>query len=127
MRRVAAARYRELLALAGAEITVPYQPTWARPVYHLFVVRVQDRDELIKRLALVGIGVGIHYPIPLHLQKAYEFRDYEKGDFPVAEKLSTEVLSLPMFPELTADQQCSVAREILSFVAAKSRTFAGAR
>jgi dTDP-4-amino-4,6-dideoxygalactose transaminase len=126
-RRVAASRYRKILALAGDHIKLPNEPVWARAVYHLFVVRVQDRAELITHLSSDGIGTGIHYPIPLHLQRAYQHLGYQEGDFPVAEKVSAELLSLPMFPGITADQQTAVAECILNFVCApqlRSRSLA---
>jgi dTDP-4-amino-4,6-dideoxygalactose transaminase len=117
-RRQAAARYRELFAAADAMIALPYEPEWSKAVYHLFVVRTQDRDLLIKNLAVVGIGTGIHYPIPLHLQKAYETLGYSKGDFPIAEEAAAEIVSLPMFPGLQADQQESIVSEVLNFASA---------
>lgn len=117
-RRAAASRYLEILALASDHISLPTEPVWAMAVYHLFVVRVQDRAELITHLSSDGIGTGIHYPIPLHLQRAYQHLGYQEGDFPVAEKVSAELLSLPMFPGITADQQTAVAERILDFVCA---------
>jgi dTDP-4-amino-4,6-dideoxygalactose transaminase len=117
-RRQAAARYRELFAAADASTVLPYEPEWSKAVYHLFVVRAQDRDALMKNLAAAGIGTGIHYPIPLHLQKAYEALGYADGDFPVAEKAAAEIVSLPMFPGLQADQQERVVSEVMNFVAA---------
>jgi dTDP-4-amino-4,6-dideoxygalactose transaminase len=119
-RRAAAARYRALLASADSRLAAPYEPAWARSVYHLFVVRAENRSELVKQLASAGIGTGIHYPIPLHLQKAYAGRGYSKGDFPVAEQAAEEILSLPMFPGLRADQQERVVSEIMNFVSAAS-------
>jgi dTDP-4-amino-4,6-dideoxygalactose transaminase len=71
---------------------------------------VQDRDELQSRLKEAGVGTGIHYPIPLHLQKAYRHLGYSKGDFPVTELAAAEILSLPMFPQLTKAQQETVAQ-----------------
>jgi dTDP-4-amino-4,6-dideoxygalactose transaminase len=115
-RRGAAARYIEMFADADVKITLPYEPEWSKAVYHLFVVRVQNRDEFMKQLGSAGIGTGIHYPIPLHLQKAYNALDYKKGDFPASERVSEEIVSLPMFPQLRADQQSRVAGEILSRV-----------
>jgi dTDP-4-amino-4,6-dideoxygalactose transaminase len=117
-RRQAAARYRELLAAADATLGLPYEPEWSKAVYHLFVMRAQDRDELMKHLAAAGIGTGIHYPIPLHLQKAYQTVGYSTGDFPVAEKVAAEIVSLPMFPQLRVDQQERVVSEVMNFVAA---------
>jgi dTDP-4-amino-4,6-dideoxygalactose transaminase len=117
-RRQAAARYRELFSSADATVGLPYEPEWSKAVYHLFVVRAQDRDELMKNLAAAGIGTGIHYPIPLHLQKAYETLGYSKGDFPVTENVAAEIVSLPMFPGLRADQQEAVLNAVNSFVLA---------
>jgi dTDP-4-amino-4,6-dideoxygalactose transaminase len=90
-------------------------------VYHLYVVRTADREGLMEHLKRAGIGTGIHYPIPLHLQKAYAAMNYRKGDFPVAEKAAAQILSLPMFPQLTAAQQARVAEEILSFISGGAR------
>ena len=73
--------------------------------------------KLMKHLASVGIGTGIHYPIPLHLQNAYQGLGYRRGDFPVAEKQAAKIVSLPMFPQLQADQQRRVAAEVLNCVA----------
>jgi dTDP-4-amino-4,6-dideoxygalactose transaminase len=84
-------------------------------VHHLYVIRVDDRDGLMNHLKKVGIGSGIHYPIPLHLQKAYAALKYRQGDFPAAEKAAAEIVSLPMFPQLTAEQQARVVEEIVSF------------
>jgi dTDP-4-amino-4,6-dideoxygalactose transaminase len=123
MRRSAASRYRELFcATDGDKITLPFEPEWARCVYHLFVVRVENREELIKHLALAGIGTGIHYPIPLHLQNAYTALGYKTGDFPIAEKAAAEVLSLPMYPHLRGDQQNRVIRELAKFAWAEGQS-----
>jgi dTDP-4-amino-4,6-dideoxygalactose transaminase len=120
MRRSAASRYRELFsAIGGDKVTVPYEPEWTRCGYHLFVVRVENRDELMKHLASAGIGTGIHYPIPLHLQNAYTALGYKRGDFPIAEKVAAEALSLPMYPHLRGDQQSRVVRELTKFVSAE--------
>jgi dTDP-4-amino-4,6-dideoxygalactose transaminase len=115
-RRRAAARYRELFAGKDLALGLPFEPEWSKAVYHLFVVRVQDRDEFMKFLGSKGIGTGIHYPIPLHLQKAYVAMGYAKGDFPVSEKVAAEIVSLPMFPQLAAEQQQRVADEVVNFV-----------
>jgi dTDP-4-amino-4,6-dideoxygalactose transaminase len=117
-RQAAAVRYRELFAKAGNAVNMPYQPDWTKPVYHLFVVRVQNREEFMKALGAVGVATGIHYPIPLHLQKAYASMGHKKGDFPIAEKVSVEIVSLPMFPQLTGDQQSRVVEEVTNFVSA---------
>ena len=72
---------------------------------------------MISHMKAAGIGTGIHYPIPLHLQKAYAVLNYKEGDFPVAERAASEIVSLPMFPQLTERQQARVAEEILAFTA----------
>jgi dTDP-4-amino-4,6-dideoxygalactose transaminase len=117
-RRQAAARYRELFAGTEAAVGLPYEPEWSKAVYHLFVIRVRDRDALMKQLAAAGISTGIHYPIPLHLQKAYESLGYSNGALPVAENAAAAIVSLPMFPQLRADQQQIVAGEVMSFTTA---------
>jgi dTDP-4-amino-4,6-dideoxygalactose transaminase len=109
-----AAEYNQLLAETDAVI-LPYEPSWSRAVYHLYVIRTSHRERMMNHLKEAGIGTGIHYPIPLHLQKAYVSLNYSAGDFPVAERTSTEIVSLPMFPQLTAEQQATVAEEILAF------------
>jgi dTDP-4-amino-4,6-dideoxygalactose transaminase len=111
-RRAAAERYCELFREAAAPVVLPYEPAWAKAVYHLFVVRCAGRDALRDALAKDGIGTGIHYPIPLHLQKAYAGLGYEKGDFPVTERTSEEIVSLPMFPILTPEQQHIVVEKV---------------
>lgn len=115
-RRECARRYRELLGSASSELRLPCEPPWAKAVYHLYVIRVQNRDALIRHLGAAEIGTGIHYPIPLHLQKAYKHLHYKQGDFPVAEKLSSLIVSLPMYPQLQPDQQEVVANQVLSFI-----------
>jgi dTDP-4-amino-4,6-dideoxygalactose transaminase len=115
-RRECAARFQELFGSAHKGIKLPYEPSWAKAVFHLYVVRVQNRDQLQKCLAEAGIGTGIHYPIPLHLQKAYADLGYKKGDFPVSEAAAAEILSLPMYPGLGFDQQIRVAQQVLNLV-----------
>ena len=100
-RRSLAHRYHRLLADAKDTIVTPVEAPWTKGVYHLYVVRVQDRDALQAYLAEGGIGSGIHYPIPLHLQKAYRYLGYKKGDFLLTERVAAEIVSLPMFPQLT--------------------------
>jgi len=114
LRREHAAEYNRLLA-GHAEVVRPHEPAWSRAVYHLYVVRVHDRDHLIQYLKEKGIGSGIHYPIPLHLQKAYADRGYAAGDLPVATRIAGEIVSLPMFPQLTGEQQARVIDEVLAF------------
>jgi dTDP-4-amino-4,6-dideoxygalactose transaminase len=128
-RRESAERYQELLGSAEEGIRLPFEPDWARAVYHLYVVRVQERDQLQKFLAEAHIGTGIHYPIPLHLQKAYFGLYYQEGDFPVTEKVSKEILSLPMYPGLGYSQQSKVAERVLEFLSSQqsgSRALAAA-
>ncbi len=120
-RRAAAARYRDLFVEAGAADLPPIEPEWATGVYHLFVIRVQDRAGLMKHLGQVDIGTGIHYPVPLHLQNAYQSLGYQVGDFPVAESVAAEIVSLPIFPTLRRSQQERIVREVMSFVCAEQQ------
>ena len=103
-----AERYRQLLGKCES-VVLPNEPDWSKSIYHLFVIRVADRERLKDYLGAAGIGTGIHYPIPLHLQKAYSTFRYKRGDFPVTERVASEILSLPMFPGLTEDMQARVA------------------
>ena len=116
-RREHAAEYKRLLESADTTLVAPYEPSWSRAVYHLYVVRTPDREGLMDHLKKAGIGTGIHYPIPLHLQKAYTSMGYKRGDFPVTEKAAKEIVSLPMFPQLTPQQQNRVIEESLRFLA----------
>ena len=118
-RRTLAHRYHELLSEAKAAVVIPVEADWTKGVYHLYVVRVQDREALQAHLAEAGIGSGIHYPIPLHLQKAYENLNYKKGDFPVTERVAAEIVSLPMFPQLKQDQLHEVAKCVKDFAATR--------
>ena len=111
-RRELARGYNELFADTEGAVILPHVPSWSRPVYHLYVVRVTERERLQKDLAAAGIGTGIHYPIPLHLSKAYEALGFRPGDFPVAEQAASEVLSLPLFPELSPEQQERVVTHV---------------
>jgi dTDP-4-amino-4,6-dideoxygalactose transaminase len=86
------------------------------PVYHLYVIRVQNRDDLQQYLAQRGIATGLHYPTPIHLQPAYAELDYQPGDFPITEALAHEILSLPMFPELSSEAVRYVVDAIAAFV-----------
>ncbi len=120
-RRERAVEYNQLLA--GAEgIVLPFEASWSRAVYHIYAIRFQDRSGLMNHLKMAGIGTGVHYPISLHLQAAYAHLEYSEGDFPVAERLSSEVVSLPMFPHLTGDQQSRVAEEALAFISQSKST-----
>ena len=120
-RRERAERYSQLLA-AEDSVILPHEPAWSRAVFHLYVVRTDDREGLMAHLKNAGIGSGIHYPIPLHLQKAYRSLQYRKGDFLVVERIAEEIVSLPMFPQLTDEQQARVAQEIASFAEASAAT-----
>ena len=113
-RRERAAEYSRLLA-DNETLICPYEPSWSRSVFHLYVIRTEDRDGMMQHLKEAGIGTGIHYPIPLHLQKAYSSLGYGRGDYPIAESASAEILSLPMFPQLSGPQQAQVVEEILAF------------
>jgi len=110
--------------LAGlVEVTTPAEAEYARHVYHLYVVRVRNRDHILQALANRGISCGIHYPIPLHLQKAYAFLGHRKGAFPVSERYAEEFLSLPMFPELTGQQIDMVAQELRTVVCSPKTSY----
>jgi dTDP-4-amino-4,6-dideoxygalactose transaminase len=116
-RRQVACRYREMFGSIHNPLGLPYAPSWTKPVYHLYVARAQDRDQLQKDLAEARIGTGIHYPIPLHLQKAYSDLGHSKGSFPIAEKVAAEILSLPMYPGLRVEQQSRVVERIIESIA----------
>ncbi|SDU84344.1 dTDP-4-amino-4,6-dideoxygalactose transaminase [Microlunatus sagamiharensis] len=103
-RREAAARYTSMLADVPG-VRVPRSAEGNVDVWHLYVVRVQDRDLVLRRLNESGIGAGIHYPVPLHLTRAYAGLGRGAGAFPVAERAAAEILSLPLHPHLTTDQQ----------------------
>ena len=108
MRRAAAARYDSLLAdLPG--IALPQTLAENEHVWHLYVVRVPNRDAVLESLHTAGIGAGIHYPVPVHLQGAFKSLGHGPGDFPVAEQAAGEILSLPLFPEIRPEQQEQVA------------------
>lgn len=111
-RREAARRYHELLEPLDSVVRLPWERSWSKAVYHLYVVRVPDRTYLQARLAEANVGTGIHYPVPLHLQKAYRGLGHTMGDFPVTESVAGQILSLPMFPGLNTSQQCRVAQKI---------------
>ncbi len=106
-RRAHAATYRELLD--GLPIQLPTELSDRKHVWHLYVVLHPERDRLQAELDAVGISTGLHYPIPVHLQAAYSHLGHRVGDFPVAERVANECLSLPMYPELDRDQMEAVA------------------
>ncbi len=112
-RRKHALRYRTLLKDLK-NITVMSEQPDCESNYHLFVIRVKNRDTVRQKLTGLGIGTGIHYPIPLHLLPACAPLGYHAGDFPVSEQLAREILSLPMFPEMTEQQQDAVIAALRS-------------
>jgi len=96
-------------------IITPFEPSWSKSFYHLYIIRTQKRDELQKFLLDNGINTGLHYPIPLHLQNAYQRAGLTNGKYPITEKVAKEILSLPMFPGLTSDQIEYVTSKIKQF------------
>ena len=114
-RRENAAYYNELLSNISG-ITIPVEADFAGSVYHLYVILVDQRDDLQKFLSDRGIATGLHYPLPLHLQKAYSHLGHKKGSFPVTEMVARRLLSLPMYPELTREQIEYVAQSIKDFM-----------
>jgi dTDP-4-amino-4,6-dideoxygalactose transaminase len=110
----AAVKYGEALKGVG-DLTLPEIPEAGSHIFHLYVVRTSKRTELMKHLQEKGIGAGIHYPYPLHLTGAYKDLGYKKGSFPVAEKFADEIVSLPMFPELTDEQIKAVVAAVKGF------------
>jgi dTDP-4-amino-4,6-dideoxygalactose transaminase len=119
-RREAAHIYDEILAPMSGTVEFPMEASYSRSVYHLYVVRTAERDELQKHLSEAGIGTGIHYPIPLHLQNAYSSMGWKKGDFPKSETAAVQILSLPMFAGLTLDQQRRVAESVAQYASISS-------
>ena len=109
-RSAIAARYQQ--GLAGCGLTLPYVPDWVEPVWHLYVVQKPQRDSLHKALADAGVGTLIHYPIPPHLQQAYEHSGWKQGAFPLAERMADQVLSLPSGPHLEAKQVVMVIEAV---------------
>jgi dTDP-4-amino-4,6-dideoxygalactose transaminase len=117
-RRLNAQRYRRLFADAGlaAHVTLPIEPPGRRHVYNQFVIRVRERDALKRHLAAAGVGAEIYYPVPLHLQACFRDLGYRAGDFPHAERAADESLAIPMYGELTLEQQQEVVAALASFV-----------
>jgi dTDP-4-amino-4,6-dideoxygalactose transaminase len=116
-RRAAARIYDQLLAPMSGSVVCPVESDSSKSVYHLYVVRTQFRNELQKYLTDAGIGTGIHYPVPIHLQAAYASRGWKRGDFPNTEAAAEEILSLPMFAGLSRDQQERVVETVSRFAA----------
>ena len=113
-RRAVAERYGELLR--DAAVTIPVEQPYARHVYHVYAVRVGDRNAVQRELAAEGIQTGIHYPIPVHLQNAWAELGHGRGSFPQAEAVAGQVLSLPIYPELTDAQIQRVATALTRIV-----------
>ncbi|MDY6875227.1 MAG: DegT/DnrJ/EryC1/StrS family aminotransferase [Chloroflexota bacterium] len=113
-RRAHACRYTELLSYS--DVVTPHESPDARHVYHLYVIRTSQRDDLLAHLKEKGIGAGVHYPIPLHRQPAYVKSGYGDVVLPITERVAAEVLSLPMYPELTDDQIACVADAVAEFL-----------
>jgi len=111
-RRWVAAQYSDLLKNVK-DVSLPVLTNESRSVFHLFVVRIAHRDEVFKKMQARGIGVGIHYPIPLHLMPCHADLGYSRGDFPVAEKCSKEILSLPIYPEMSLADIRRVSSELV--------------
>lgn len=109
-----AARYTELLA--DCELILPQVAEEATSAWHLYVIRTPQRDAMLRYLQERGIGAGIHYPVPLHLQPAYQDLGYQQGELPVTEAVADSCLSLPLYPEMTEEQQAYVAATIHSFL-----------
>jgi dTDP-4-amino-4,6-dideoxygalactose transaminase len=109
-----AQRYQS--ALAGTGLKLPVTTRDGSHVYCLFTVRTQHRDQLRRHLTAAGIGTAVYYPLPLHLQEAYQSLGAKEGDFPVAERLARGVLSIPVYPELTNDQLDRIVEAIVGFV-----------
>jgi dTDP-4-amino-4,6-dideoxygalactose transaminase len=110
-------RYLERLRGVG-DLVLPAVPDWATPVWHLFVVRTSRREELQRHLAAREIGTQVHYPVPPHLSKAYAGAGWKRGDFPLAERLADEVLSLPIGPHVTPEQVDFVCEHVRGFFGA---------
>jgi len=119
-RRAMAQRYNQ--ALAGVPLVLPSERPGCQAVYHLYVVRSQRRDALRDHLRLQDMEAGIHYPLPLHLQPAYSALGYRNGAFPCTEQAAREVLSLPMYPEMTEDQVHQVSAAVAAFFASPVAT-----
>jgi dTDP-4-amino-4,6-dideoxygalactose transaminase len=122
-RRAHAARYAELLRNTEA-VLLPTTASERVHVFHLYVIRVAQRDRVLQELSKRGIGCGIHYPKPVHLQEAYASLGIGRGSLPVTEKTADEILSLPMFPELTPAQIELVVRELKAVVAPQAQSVA---
>ena len=112
-RRKRARKYNELFAKTDVNVVTPFEPSWSKAIYHLYVVQVENREAMQKALAQENIDTGIHYPVVLHLQKAYGNLGYSAGDFPVSEEAAGRILSLPMFPSLSESDQVRVVDAVV--------------
>jgi dTDP-4-amino-4,6-dideoxygalactose transaminase len=119
-RRQHAKYYNQALS-SIKDVTTPFEPDWSRANYHLYIIKATWRDQLQEYLTEQGIGTGLHYPLPLHLQEAYRVLLYKENDFPVAEAAAKQILSLPMFPTLKLEQQGRVVEEIRKFYSTKHK------
>jgi dTDP-4-amino-4,6-dideoxygalactose transaminase len=117
-RRRLAALYRQ--GLEGLPVVPPQEAEDVAHVYHLYVIRTESRDELMRHLEGLGVSCGIHYPVPIHLQKAFADLGMESGSFPVTERLSGEILSLPMYPEMAGSDIDRVCEAITGFFGTSS-------
>ncbi|MBS1841105.1 MAG: DegT/DnrJ/EryC1/StrS family aminotransferase [Acidobacteria bacterium] len=117
-RHAAAKQYDSMLAPLSESVSAPQEMSYSKSVYHLYVVRTESRDELQKHLTEAGIGTGIHYPIPIHLQKAYASMGWKEGDYPETESAAKEILSLPMFGGLNENQLKLVSDAVTQFATA---------
>ncbi len=113
-RRRIASLYNKFLAEVNS-VSLPSEKAGRKHAYHLYVIKTKERDNLQKYLEQVGIQTGIHYPIPLHLQKAYSYLNHKEGSFPVAEKQAKEILSLPIYPELSEEKVAYICDKIKEF------------
>ena len=115
-RRKLAKLYTEIFNSLGiSEVITPFHPDYVNPVYHLYIIRVKDREKLSEHLNKNGVQTGLHYPLPLHIQKAYAHLNYKPEDFPVALKYAKEILSIPMYPEMTEEMVHYVCSTIKKF------------
>ncbi|MDQ2856008.1 MAG: DegT/DnrJ/EryC1/StrS family aminotransferase [Acidobacteriota bacterium] len=129
-RRAKAADYNELFETAGLsfELITPFVREGAQHVYHLYIVRFPDhRDALMAHLAERGIGTKVYYPVPLHLQECFSYLGYQRGEFPETERAALESFALPLYPELTEDQQRYVVDSVKSFSVQQSPELAASR
>lgn len=116
-RRDVASLYTKLLSSLDINVTVPFEPEYSKSNYHLYVIRVDERDKLLEHLKTNGIMAGIHYPIPIHLHQALKDIGYKKGDFPITEECASQIMSLPIFPYLKEEEVKSIIKHIKDFYA----------